>query len=80
MNEATAQDVADRGFEPTKRAQSLIEALPYIDAFRGAVVVIKFGGNAMVDPDLSRTFAEDIVLLRSVGMKPVVVHLSLIHI
>jgi acetylglutamate kinase len=70
----TAQDVADRGFEPSRRAHALIEALPYIDRFRGAVVVVKFGGNAMVDPDLSRTFAEDIVLLRSVGMKPVVVH------
>jgi len=70
----TAQDVADRGFEPNRRAQALIEALPYIDRFRGAVVVVKFGGNAMIDPDLSRTFAEDIVLLRSVGMKPVVVH------
>lgn len=74
MSETTAQDVADRGFEPAKRAQSLIEALPYIDRFRGAVIVVKFGGNAMVDPELSRTFAEDIVLLRSVGMKPVVVH------
>ena len=72
--EQTAQDVADRGFEPAKRAQSLIEALPYIEKFRGAVVVVKFGGNAMVDPALSRTFAEDIVLLRSVGLKPVVVH------
>ena len=70
----TVQSVNDRGFEPVRRAEALIEALPYIDRFRGAVVVIKFGGNAMVDPDLSRTFAEDIVLLRSVGMKPVVVH------
>lgn len=72
--ETTAQDVADRGYEPSRRAQSLIEALPYIEQFRGAIVVVKFGGNAMVDPDLSRTFAEDIVLLRSVGLKPVVVH------
>jgi len=64
----------DRGFEPARRAEALIEALPYIEQFRGAVVVVKFGGNAMVDPDLSRTFAEDIVLLRSVGLKPVVVH------
>ncbi len=64
----------DRGFEPERRAHALIEALPYIERFRGAIVVVKFGGNAMVDPELSRTFAEDIVLLRSVGMKPVVVH------
>ena len=70
----TAQDIADRGYEPTRRAQSLIEALPYIEQFRGAIVVVKFGGNAMVDPELSKTFAEDIVLLRSVGLKPVVVH------
>jgi acetylglutamate kinase len=63
-----------RGYSPEQRTRALIEALPYIQRFRGAVVVVKFGGNAMVDPDLSRTFAEDIVLLRSVGMKPVVVH------
>ena len=63
-----------RGFEPERRARALIEALPYIDRFRGAVVVVKFGGNAMVDDDLRTSFAEDIVLLRSVGMKPVVVH------
>ena len=64
----------DRGFSPERRTQALIEALPYIQQFRGAVVVVKFGGNAMVDPELSQTFAEDIVLLRSVGLKPVVVH------
>jgi len=67
-------NTTDRGFDPFRRAEALIEALPYIDRFRGAIIVVKFGGNAMVDPDLSRTFAEDIVLLRSVGMKPVVVH------
>ncbi|MGI9605891.1 MAG: acetylglutamate kinase [Acidimicrobiales bacterium] len=66
--------VSDRGFQPERRAEALIEALPYIDRFRGAVVVVKLGGNAMIDADLSRTFAEDIVLLRSVGLKPVVVH------
>lgn len=70
----TIQTVDDRGFEPERRAHALIEALPYIERFRGAIVVVKFGGNAMVDPDLSRSFAEDIVLLRSVGLKPVVVH------
>lgn len=64
----------DRGFKPEQRANALIEALPYIQQFRGAVVVVKFGGNAMIDPGLSATFAEDIVLLRSVGLKPVVVH------
>ena len=64
----------DRGFAPERRAQALVEALPYIQQFRGKVVVVKFGGNAMVDPSLSQTFAEDIVLLRSIGLKPVVVH------
>ena len=64
----------DRGFSPTQRAGALVEALPYIQRFRDAVVVVKFGGNAMVDPGLAQTFAEDVVLLRSVGLKPVVVH------
>lgn len=73
---ATSSPVAtpDRGYSPEQRTRALIEALPYIQRFRGAVVVVKFGGNAMVDEDLARTFAEDIVLLRSVGLKPVVVH------
>jgi acetylglutamate kinase len=57
-----------------QRAELLIEALPYIQRFRGAVVVVKYGGNAMVDPGLAATFAEDIVLMRSVGIRPVVVH------
>ena len=67
-------NLSDRGFSPERRAGALVEALPYIQRFRDAVVVVKFGGNAMVDPALSQTFAEDIVLLRSVGLKPVVVH------
>jgi acetylglutamate kinase len=66
--------IAARGFSPEQRAQALIEALPYIQRFQGAVIVVKLGGNAMVDPDLFRTFAQDIVLLRSVGLQPVVVH------
>jgi acetylglutamate kinase len=56
------------------RAAVLLEALPYIHRFRGAVVVVKYGGNAMVDPDLARGVADDVVLLRAVGLKPVVVH------
>jgi acetylglutamate kinase len=52
----------------------LVEALPYIQAFSGKTVVIKFGGNAMVDEALSHSFAADIVLLRAIGLKPVVVH------
>lgn len=60
--------------DPTLRAAILIEALPYIQAFVGRTVVIKFGGNAMVDPALAHSFAADVVLLRAVGLKPVVVH------
>ena len=56
------------------RADVLVEALPYIQRFQGATVVVKFGGNAMVDPHLAHQFAEDIVLMASVGIRPVVVH------
>ncbi|MFV0316360.1 MAG: acetylglutamate kinase [Microthrixaceae bacterium] len=52
----------------------LLQALPYIEAFRGSVVVVKFGGNAMVDPKLFDSFASDIVWMHRVGIKPVVVH------
>ena len=62
------------GFEPDRRARALMEALPYIRRFRGAVVVIKYGGNAMSDTVLADSFARDIVLVRSVGLRPVVVH------
>ncbi|MCB1038349.1 MAG: acetylglutamate kinase, partial [Acidimicrobiales bacterium] len=62
------------GIDPAMRAGILVEALPYIQAFSGKIVVIKFGGNAMVDDALAHSFAADIVLLRAVGMKPVVVH------
>ena len=62
------------GIDPAMRAGILVEALPYIQAFSGKTVVVKFGGNAMVDDALAHSFAADIVLLRAVGMKPVVVH------
>lgn len=55
-------------------ADVLIEALPYIQRFHGVRVVIKYGGHAMVDDELKRTFARDIVLLKLVGINPVVVH------
>jgi acetylglutamate kinase len=60
--------------EALARADVLVEALPYIQRFRGKVVVVKFGGNAMVDPALATSFAEDVVLMHSVGIRPVVVH------
>jgi acetylglutamate kinase len=57
-----------------ERAAVLVEALPYIREFQGATVVVKYGGNAMTDPELADRFAEDVVLMRSVGLRPVVVH------
>jgi acetylglutamate kinase len=53
---------------------TLLEALPYIRDFHGKTVVIKYGGAAMTDPDLTEDFARDVVLLKSVGLNPVVVH------
>ena len=65
---------ASHGFEPERRARALVEALPYIRRFRGAVVVVKYGGHAMTDPALAASFARDVVLVRAVGLHPVVVH------
>jgi acetylglutamate kinase len=56
------------------KATTLIEALPWLERFHGAVVVVKYGGNAMTDPELKKAFAADMVFLRYVGLKPVVVH------
>ena len=55
-------------------AHVLTEALPYIQRFTGKTIVVKFGGNAMVDPQLHESFARDVVLMKLVGMNPVVVH------
>ena len=62
------------GIDAETRAAILVEALPYIQAFAGATVVVKLGGNAMFDEALAQSFAADIVLLRAVGVQPVVVH------
>ena len=59
---------------PTDIANVLAEALPYIQHFHGRTIVIKYGGSAMVDEDLKRGFARDVVLMKLVGMNPVVVH------
>ena len=55
-------------------ANVLTEALPYIQRFAGKTIVIKYGGNAMTDPELENSFARDIVLLKTVGLNPIVVH------
>lgn len=56
------------------KAKVLIEALPYIQRFHGKTLVVKYGGNAMTDPELESSFARDIVLLKTVGLNPIVVH------
>ncbi|RKY00545.1 acetylglutamate kinase, partial [Candidatus Poribacteria bacterium] len=57
-----------------ERAGILIEALPYIRKFRGKTIVIKYGGAAMVQDDLKESVIQDVVLLKYVGMNPVIVH------
>jgi len=59
---------------PETITRVLVEALPYIQRFAGKTFVVKYGGNAMVDAELERSFARDIVLLKAVGINPVVVH------
>jgi acetylglutamate kinase len=57
-----------------EKAATLIEALPWLERFHGEIVVLKYGGNAMLDDELRRAFAQDVVFLRYVGLRPVVVH------
>jgi len=59
---------------PTRDVATLLEALPYIRDFHGRTIVIKYGGAAMTDPDLKREFSRDVVLLKYVGINPIVVH------
>jgi acetylglutamate kinase len=62
------------GATAADKAQVLIDSLPWLKRFHGETIVVKFGGNAMVSPELQRAFAEDMVYLRYAGIKPVVVH------
>ncbi len=64
----------DKPIDAVQIAQVLTEALPYIQRFTGKTIVVKFGGNAMVDEQLQKSFARDIVLMKLVGMNPIVVH------
>jgi len=70
----TAAPVSLDHIQPRDKAEILAQALPYIRKFHGKTLVIKYGGNAMTDPALQQDFAEDVVLLKLVGMNPVVVH------
>jgi acetylglutamate kinase len=62
------------GNEAAWKAAALIEALPWLERFHGATVVLKYGGNAMTEEPLRRSFAQDVVFLRYAGLRPVVVH------
>jgi acetylglutamate kinase len=72
MSNPTPPDLSE--VSPRLHAEILAQALPYIRKFHGKTLVIKYGGNAMTDPNLQQDFAEDVVLLKLVGMNPVVVH------
>jgi len=67
-------DIPTPDLSPQQKVGVLIDAMPWIERFAGAVVVIKYGGNAMVDDTLKRAFAQDVVHLRLLGLHPVVVH------
>ncbi len=72
MTTAPTTDVSH--IAPREKAEILSQALPYIRKFHGKTIVIKYGGNAMTDPALQQDFAEDVVLLKLVGLNPIVVH------
>jgi acetylglutamate kinase len=75
MTEANAAaENSTASISPRDKAEILAQALPYIRKFHGKTMVIKYGGNAMTDPELQKDFAEDVVLLKLVGINPVVVH------
>lgn len=70
----THSSTTDKTLKAADRASILVEALPYIQKFSKKTIVIKYGGNAMIDQDLENSFARDIVLLKQIGINPVVVH------
>ena len=71
---ATAASAKTRKHEALAKAQILTEALPWLSALHGKTIVVKFGGNAMIDDELKAAFAKDVVFLRYAGLRPVVVH------
>jgi acetylglutamate kinase len=74
MTETAEEDLDAQRAAAVGKAEVLVEALPWLQRFHGATVVIKYGGNAMLDDDLKRAFAQDMVFLRLAGLHPVVVH------
>lgn len=74
MTDAITEPDGRARLDAAEKARTLIESLPWLKRFHGETIVVKFGGNAMVSPELQRAFAEDMVYLRYAGIKPVVVH------
>lgn len=74
MTAAVPLPASTADLTPQQKVDVLIDAMPWIEEFKGAVVVVKYGGNAMVDGELKRAFAQDVVHLRLLGLLPVVVH------
>ena len=74
MGKTSRRDHLPERAEVEARAAVLLEALPFIQQFAGATVVVKYGGAAMTKPELKASFARDIALLKLVGLNPVVVH------
>jgi acetylglutamate kinase len=66
--------MTDATFSPAMKAETLVEALPYLQRYAGKTFVVKYGGHAMGDPEAQADFAEDVVLLKAIGINPVVVH------
>lgn len=74
LEQVSPDQIPPEQISPQQKAETLIEALPWLETFADKVVVIKFGGNAMVSKELEKAFAEDIRFFRYAGLKPVVVH------
>ncbi|MGO1544780.1 MAG: acetylglutamate kinase [Gulosibacter sp.] len=74
MTTAPDPSVDPRYATSATKVETLIEALPWMQRYHGEIIVVKFGGNAMIDPELIEAFASDIAFLRYAGVKPVVVH------
>lgn len=68
------EETSEMNLEPMQKAAVLIEALPYIQRFNRKIVVVKYGGSAMVDEELKRKVIQDVALLKLVGFKPIIVH------
>ena len=69
-----SQPTETRQLSLVEKASILTETLPWLETYAGKIVVIKYGGNAMIDDDLRRAFAQDIVFMKRCGVHPVVVH------